>query len=151
MKPIIIALALCVLSGCASVPRSPKPNVPVAGEMHERLSAVIKRDGFRHGVRSERGEGREFDSVFISVPMDAIRRRHESLDQLLVDIAAICLAPEFSSYMVLIELTGADPADFDYMKSVIGPLLSGRKNIKIEASKDTRADITITMARPKGQ
>lgn len=152
MKRILCMAAICVLSGCAPVQRHARtPVMPAVGEMHERLSAVIKQDGFRHGVHSERGDEREFDAVSISVPMDAIKRRHESLDQLLLDIAAICLAPEFSAYQVLIEMSSADAADFQYMKSVIGPPLSARRNIRIEASRDTRSDITITMLRPKAR
>jgi hypothetical protein len=152
MKRLLAMAAVCLLLGCAPLQRrAASPNLPTVGEMHERLSMVIKQDGYRHGVRSERGEEREFDSVFISVPMDAIKRRHESLDQLLLDIASICLAPEFSEYLVLIELASNDAADFEYMKSIIAPLLSGRKNIRIEAGKDTRSDITITMGKPKGR
>lgn len=152
MKRLLVLLAAWALCGCSPIQRQPGgPAVPTVGEMHERLSAVIRQDGFRHGVRGERGDDRVVDSVFISVPMDAIKRRHESLDQLLLDIAAICLAPEFAEYQVLIELSSSDVADFEYMKSVIAPPLAGRRNIRIEASKDVRNDITITMVKPKGR
>ena len=145
-------LALCLtlsgLAGCAAKAQRPAQKQEVA-LMHERLSQTIMRHGFSHGIRSQRNELRDIDSIYLSVPLDSLKRRHENFVTMLHEIATICASPEFSALTIYIELGTRDEKDLTYMHDQFNALLAGKKNIQVVDQPDERSDITITVVQPK--
>lgn len=117
-------------------------------DLHERLSAVIARDGFSHGLRSQRDGWQDFDSVYVRIALDSLKRRHYSLDNLMQDIGRVCALPNYAHLAIRIEIGAGDEEDRMYLKAVLEPAIKGKSNITIIVAPDAYNDITIAVRRP---
>lgn len=115
-------------------------------ELHERLSHAISRHGFNHGLRGTREDGRNIDSIYISISLDSLKRRHESIDQMLADVGRICTAKEFAEVNIRIELSARDDDDMLYLYGLIQPTTAGAINVQVVRVRDAVNDIVITVA-----
>lgn len=119
-------------------------------DIHERLSAVIARDGFSHGLRSERDGSQDFDSIYIHVALDSLKRRHYTLDNLMKDIGTICALPSYAHLAIRIEIAAGDEDDRTYLKTLLMPEVTGKANITVVTDQDLYNDIVITVRHPEG-
>lgn len=135
-------------AGCSNVVHELKAARAARGEaLHERLSDVIHENGFTHGIRSIRQDGREFDTVFVSIPLDSLKRQHISLHHMLFNVARLCARPEYSSIAIQIELNAADEKDRAYMRDIVEPIVAGARNVSVIAQREAENDLVITLAR----
>lgn len=142
------AFVLLALTGCALDSRSGGRDGSVV-DIQERLSTVITRNGFAHGLRSERGGTRHVDSIYINVPLDSLKRRHYSLENLIKDIARVCTQPDFAAFPIRVEFGGGDEKDKTYMQEVFLREAGERKNIKVSITSEGYNDIEITIYHPR--
>jgi hypothetical protein len=148
IRTLSVLLALLTLAGlpaCTDKLSRPASQDREIRDIHERLSQAMRRHGFNHGIRSQRNGNQDIDSIYVSVPLDALLRRHASLDGLLKDIAGICAG---SDYPILIELGARDEKDMNYMRSRLEPELGKKKNVVLENTPGSASDITITVLHP---
>lgn len=148
-RGIVVSLMLLVLmlTGCTPVVsdlRAARDTHPDA--LHELLSRSIHSYGFSHGVRSVREDDREIDSVFVSIPLDSLKRQHISLHHMLFNVARLCARPEFSNRTIQIELNAGDDSDRAYMRGIVEPIVAAARNVKVGSQRDARNDIVITIS-----
>lgn len=147
-KTLLAAAVAMILSGCASHSRHDPSSIAAQNDVHEKLSAVITRDGFTHGLRSQRDGWQDFDSIYIRVALDALKRRHYSLDNLMKDIGRICALPNYAHLAIRIEIGAGDEADREYLNSMLLPVVAGKTNITVITAPDAYNDITIAVRHP---
>lgn len=156
MKPLlswiktIVGVASVTAAMLACAPRTLlDPRVLDArNQIHERLSAVIVRDGFSHDLRGHRDGTRDYDSIYIHLSLDSLKRRHYSLDNLLKDIGAICTLPSYARFAIRIEITAGDEDDRNYLRAMLAPAVAGKGNIEVVTGTDSYNDIIITIGNP---
>lgn len=140
-------LSVLMLAGCAPMVSDLKSaRDPHSETLHEQLSRSIHSYGFSHGVRSVREDDREIDSVFVSIPLDSLKRQHISLHHMLFNVARLCARPEFSTRTIQIELNAGDESDRTYMRGIVEPIVAEARNVKVVSQRDSRNDIVITIA-----
>lgn len=157
---VVLALAACAsLKSQDQTSRKARSDILTAqdlslrkarNDIHERLSAVIARDGFSHGLRSERDGSQDFDSVYIHVALDSLKRRHYTLDNLMKDIGTICALPSYAHLAIRIEIAAGDEEDRMYLKNLLVPAVAGKANITVVTDQDLYNDIVITIRHPEG-
>ena len=135
----------------ACVPRTLglRPEPPVGAglrDVHERLSLVIARDGFEHGLRTHVEGQREIDSIYIRIPFDSLRRRHPGLEKLMRDIGAIFRQPEFSALPIRIDIGAGDAGDREYLRQALLAALAGAGRVEVGLEASDHNDIVITVA-----
>ncbi len=136
-----------MLVGCAPVVSELKAaRDPHSEALHEQLSRSIHSFGFSHGVRSVREDDREIDSVFVSIPLDSLKRQHVSLHHMLFNVARLCARPEFSARSIQIELNAGDDRDRAYMRGIVEPIVAEARNVKVVSQRDASNDIVITVS-----
>ena len=138
---------LAVLPGCALDPARAKAGS--AEEINERLSQVISRAGFTHGLRSQHKGYSHVDSIYIQVPLDSLKRRHYSLETLIKDVGKVCSLPQYSAYPIQIDVGAGDEPDRLYLEAELLKWVGGKPNIKVFVEPDTYNDILITIAHPE--
>ena len=141
----VMVLSLAGLAGCAQ--KIPLVTTTEAGasDIHERLSYTIRRHGFRHGIMSNREDNRDIDSIFVSVPLDGLKRQHPGLERMLTAVGTICALPEYADVPVRVELGTMDEADLKFMRNIFEKTLAGKTNAEIVSVSDSRSDLTITV------
>lgn len=145
VKPyLIFLLSFGILYGCASGLDLRNEKEQRITELHERLSYAISRSGFTHGLRGMREEGRNIDSIYISLSLDSLKRRHLTLDQMLTDVARICADKEFAAVDIRIEISASDEADLQYLRGMIEPTVVAAPNVRVSQMRDATNDIVIT-------
>ena len=146
-----VLLSVLVLSGCAPVGA---PRNTQGTELHERLSQSIHSYGFSHGVRSVREDDRKIDTVFVTIPLDSLKRQFINLHHMLFNAARLCARPEYASMTILIELNAGDESDREYMRKIVEPLVAEAKNVKVVSQRESANDFVVTIsydpARPAG-
>lgn len=141
---VFLALALATLGGCSQKMALGIPAEHEVNDIHERLSYIIRRHGFRHGIMSSREDNRDIDSIFVSVPLDGLKRKHPGLEKMLTAVGSICALPEYADISVRIELGTMDEADLKFMRGIFEKTLAGKANAEIVSVSDSRSDLTIT-------
>lgn len=143
------AASILILISACTLQKHPDPNfAKERNDIHERLSAVITRDGFSHGMRSQRDGWKHIDSIYIRIALDSLKRRHYSLDNLMKDIGAVCALPRYRHLNFRIEIGAGDEDDRIYLSAVLAPAIKGKTNIFVATSADVYNDITITVQHP---
>ena len=135
---------LMVLPGCTALDMKSGGRLGSAGDIQERLSAVIARNGFTHSLRSERSGGVHVDSIYISVPLDSLKRRHYSLENLMRDVGQICALPEYATLPIHVEFAAGDDEDRHYLQALLFKEVDGKRNVSITVESDFFNDILIT-------
>lgn len=143
-----MASVATVLASCAPQQRHDQNVTAARDDIHEKLSAVITRDGFTHGLRSQRDGWQHFDSIYVRIALDALKRRHYTLDNLMKDIGRTCALPNYSHLAIRIEIGAGDEADREYLSSMLMPAIQGKPNITVIAAPDIYNDITIAVSHP---
>jgi hypothetical protein len=144
MSSVLLALSL---TGCAIEPRAGGRDRSLS-DIQERLSVAISHNGFTHSLRSERDGSRHVDSIYISVPLDSLKRRHYSLENLVKDVGRICSLPEYAGDPILIIVGVGDAEDRSYLKDEFLKVLGQRPNIRVSVDSDGYNDILITVRHP---
>lgn len=150
-RTLLAGLAIVLAAGCSNVVHELKAARNARGEaLHERLSQVIHDNGFTHGIRSVREDQREIDTVFVSIPLDSLKRRHISLHHMLFAAARLCARPEYAAVSIRIELNAADESDREYMRGIVGPIVADARNVSLFAQREAENDFVITMSHAPG-
>lgn len=142
---VVMVLTLAGLGGCCQKTLPGTSTEQGLSDIHERLSYSIRLHGFRHGIMSTREDNRDIDSIFVSVPLDALKRQHPGLEKMLVMVGTICALPEYADISVRIELGTMDEADLNFMRNTLEKALADKPNAKIVAMPGSRSDLTITV------
>jgi hypothetical protein len=141
----VFMLATC-LAGCAPLVSDLKASRGQhVGAIHEQLSNAIQRNGFSHGIRIMREDEREIDVIFVSIPLDALKRQFISLHHMLFNVARISARPEFSRIDIQIELNASDEEDRKYMQGIVEPIVADARNVTVTAQRENTNDLVITM------
>lgn len=155
--PAAILIPLCLtavlLSGCVATPAGQRGGPAYAqpgatGEtpdIHESLSQIVTRHGFRHEVRSQRDGERELDAILIPIALDSLKRRHESLDGLLHDLGRAFDQPEYRGLPVLVEISAEDAEDLAYLQATMTSAVQRKAGLRIKSSLEADAALVITV------
>lgn len=150
-RTLLAGLAITLAAGCSNVVHELKAARNVRSEaLHERLSQIIHDNGFTHGIRSVREDQREIDTVFVSIPLDSLKRRHISLHHMLFNVARLCARPEYAAVAIRIELNAVDESDREYMRDIVGPIVADARNISVFAQREAENDFVVTMSHAPG-
>lgn len=145
---LLAGLFAIVLAGCSNVVHELKAARNQRDEaLRERLSDVIHDNGFSHGIRSVRQDERELDTLFVSIPLDSLKRRHVSLHHMLFNVARLCARPEYASISIQIELNAADESDRAYLRDIVEPIVAEARNVTVIAQREAENDLVITLSR----
>lgn len=142
---VIFTFTLALLGGCSQKLQHGAATEPALSDIHERLSYIIRRQGFRHGIMSTRDDERDIDTIFVSVPLDGLKRKHPGLEKMLTMVGNICALPEYTDIAVRIELGTMDESDINFMRDIFKKTLGNKPNAEVVSVKDSRSDITITV------
>lgn len=142
----VVAVAL---AGCA-VSRH-KPPDPAQGlrDIHDRLSAISTRQGFHNGIHTSEGTAGRLDYLFIRFTLDGVKRRHESLDDLLGLIGRVCASPEFAGLAIEVEVRSPEEADRRYLRDTVAGAAGNRPNIAVLPRAAGYSGIIISVTRPR--
>lgn len=150
---IVMSLTALLLSGCAATPAG-QPGGPgyakpgtadETPDIHESLSEIVSRHGFKHEVRSQRDGERELDTILIPIALDSLKRRHESLDAMLQELGQALNRPEYRSLSVLVGISADDAEDLAYMESTIASAAQRRTGLRIKSSLQADAALEISV------
>ncbi len=150
---VLVAVVLLAggLAGCATVVSDLKAaRTPHAEALHERLSEIAHGYGFSHGIRSIRDDAREIDTIFVSIPLDSLKRRFINLHHMLLNVAMLCARPEFSKVSIRIELNTSDASDLAYMRGIVEPVLVDAHNVSLVPQRENSNDMVITLSNSPG-
>lgn len=145
-------LILSLLATACVPPKLPLPSAataPQLKDLHERLSYVIRKHGFEHGIMSRRTMTHDIDAIYIPLPLDTLKRQHDSLENLIQELAAICKLPQYDEIKVLIELGTKDKTDREYLKTRVAEAMAGQDHVRVESNPETFNDITITITHQR--
>jgi hypothetical protein len=117
-------------------------------DLQERLSSAISRNGFSHGLRSERVPGFHYDSIYIHIPLDSLKRRHYSLGNLMRDVGKVCSLPEYAEYPIRIEFAAGDFEDRSYLETLLLKEVGTKTNVVVTVHSDVFNDMLITVTHP---
>ena len=148
-RGIVVAVIVwfASMTGCAPMVSELKAARNQQGEaLHERLSQLIHSFGFRHAIRSVREDSREIDTIFVTIPLDSLKRRHVSLHGMLFNVGRLCARPEHANVSIQIELNAGDEIDRAYLRGVVEPLVAEASNVKVGSQNDAANDFVITLA-----
>ncbi len=137
--------AFAFLAGCASVHQPASGSGFSSQYFHEKLSELISRDGFPHKIISERSDHANLDSIHIRFPTDSVKRRHEGLEKLLVDIARMCSLPEYSQMPVRIVVNAVEGSDGSYIRRVLETSIAKDANMSVAVSLGTIDGMVISV------
>ncbi|OGS91391.1 MAG: hypothetical protein A2Z95_08815 [Gallionellales bacterium GWA2_60_18] len=142
---VIVLLACAALAGCS---QNAAPGTAMQArliDIHEHLSYAIRKAGYDHSIMSRREGPVNIDSIFISMPLDGVKRQHPSVEKLLNSIGTICARPEYADVALHIELDASDYDNFLFMRGVLEKALGARTNARIIANQNPRNTITVTL------
>lgn len=117
-------------------------------DIQERLSESIAADGFSHRLISDRTPKTHHDSIYLRIPLDGMKRRHEGVRQLLANIARICALPEYSAFPIRIVVATADEEDGRFLRAVMDQEVGGRKNVSFEVNTGSAGGVMIAVTHP---
>lgn len=141
-------LVMMAAMACSTVDKKNGGNSKAGDDIQERLSAIIGRNGFTHSLRSERDGGQHRDSVYISIPLDNLKRRHYSLENLLRDLGRVCAQPEYAALPIRVEFAAGDVSDRRYLQEQFLKEVGDKANISVSVESDLFDDILIMTAHP---
>ncbi len=144
----LYAGVIALLLGCAAAPQHAQQISPIT-DIHESLSEVIERHGFSHEIRSQREGHREIDTIFIAIPLDSLKRRHEALDNLMNEIGLTFTRPEYLELPVSVEIVTEEAEDGVYLQTALLPAISKRENIRVTLGADSDNRVIITVGHPR--
>lgn len=143
---IFAALAALSLGACAT--KRPHSEQAVVGkDIHESISLIGNRHGFHDGIRTIRDDGRGLDYTFMRLPLDGVKTRHYSLDNVLKGIGTVIAQPEFAKLPINIEIRASDETDRLYMRDALTHAIAGRASVDVNLRPATYSGIVITVAR----
>lgn len=145
--PILILGALSI-AGCASTRQADVELIRDHGDIHERLSEVISRDGFSHRIISDRSDAIHQDSIHLSIPIDGIKRRHEGVERVLISIARVCALPEYVALPIRIVVATIDDDDGKYMRTLLDREIGSSTNISVQVKSGSGEGIVIAIRHP---
>lgn len=144
----VLLTAALVLAACAPVVRAPVDAAMESKDIHERLSESIAADGFSHRIVSDRTAHTHHDSIHLRIPLDGMKRRHESVRKLLGNIARICALPEYSALPIRIVVATAEEEDGEFLRAVMDQEAGGRSNVSFEVNKGSGGGVLIAVTHP---
>lgn len=118
------------------------------GDIHERLSEAISRDGFDYNFGTERDGSERIDVIHIKISLDSLKGRHLSLEKLMTDIGRVCSHPNYAHLPVSILIGAGNEDDQMYLYAILATAVKGRRNIALVAATDTRNEIIVTVRHP---
>lgn len=139
---------LAALSACTPSKANDPGLVGVRNDIHERLSEVITRDGFGHGLRVQRDGLNHYDEISIGVSLDSLKGRHLSLEKLITDIGWVCAHPNYAHLPIRIFIGAGDDDDQMYLYAILAAAIKGRGNVALVTVSDSRNEIVVTVRHP---
>lgn len=143
-----ILAVLLVSTACCTVDAKSAAQAKANEDIQERLSAAISRNGFSHALRSERGNGRHNDAIYIEIPLDNLKRRHYSLENMLRDVGRVCALPEYGALAIRVEFAAGDHSDRLYLQELFLREVADRNNIGVGIESNRYSDIVISTSHP---
>lgn len=119
------------------------------GDIHERISDVISRDGFSHRIISDRSDSMHSDSIHLRIPIDGIKRRHEGVERVLISIARVCALPEFAALPIRIVIATTDDDDGKYMRALLDREIGVSANVSVQVTSGPGEGIAIAIKHPR--
>lgn len=137
---LLLALAL-LTAGC--VPLETKRSVTPGehGDLDERISAVMRRNGYSHEVHSFRtAQGVDDDFISIHISLDALRRHNRVLEKMLREIGAVCQREEYAHIPVTFKFFTDDSDSGEYVEKILNQALGQRRSWILEQDSRQEGD-----------
>ncbi len=143
-----LIFGVLAIAACASTRQSDGDTVRDQGDIHERLSEVISRDGFSHRIISDRSDAIHNDSIHLRIPIDGIKRRHEGVERVLMSIARVCVRQEFVALPIRIVVATIDDDDGKYMRALLDREIGASTNVSVQVTTGSSEGIAIAIRHP---
>jgi hypothetical protein len=141
--PGLLAASLLVLAGCTTT--GDKKAAP-GGSIHEIYSHGIRKAGFTHEVRLVRENTRHFDVITVHIPLDALRRRHDSLERVLKSIGEIAAAHNLPT---LIDVQAEEEEDLEFVQARLMGYVGRSPNVQMHfIANRPQTRIVVMVSRP---
>ncbi len=152
LRSLVVVPALLfgvlVIAACTSGGHTSTEAARDLGDIHERLSEVISRDGFSHRIISDRSDVIHNDSIHLRIPIDGIKRRHEGVERVLISIARVCASPEFVALPIRIVVATIDDDDGKYMRALLDREIGASTNVSVQVTAGSGEGIVIAVRHP---
>lgn len=146
---LLAAAVLFSLGGCAA--KRPLPEASVSGkDIHDRISIVSSRHGFDDGLRTLHDSVREVDYTVVRFPLDGVKTRHYSLENLLKGIGGVLAQPEFAGLPIRIEIRAEDEADRIFLRDALTRAIAGKAEVDVRLRPAAYSGMVIAAARGGG-
>ena len=143
-----LIFGVLAIAACASTRQADVALERAHGDIHERLSDVISRDGFSHRIISDRTDTLHNDSIHLRIPIDGIKRRHEGVERVLISIARVCALPEFVALPIRIVVATIDDDDGKYMRAMLNREIGTSTNVSVQVTSGSSEGIVIAIRHP---
>ncbi len=143
-----MTLALVAVTACTTARQSEPGPIVEQSDIHERLSEMISRSGFAHGLQSQRDGIDHFDAISIRLSLDSLKGRHLSLEKLMKDIGRICAHPNYAYLPIQIDIRAGEEEDQMYLYAILATMVGERGNINVLTTTKLRAEIIVTVRHP---
>lgn len=144
----VMASVLTALPGCAPGRQADPGLLREQGDIRERLSEAISRDGFDHILRTHLDGPEPVYVINIKVSLDSLKGRHLSLEKLMMDIGRVCSHPDYGHFPISILIGAGDEDDQMYLYAILATAVKGRNNIALTPATDSHNEITIMVRHP---
>lgn len=145
LSALLVTVAVIVVAACAPVRQLDTESGREYEDIHERLSDVIARAGFSHRIVSDRSDSAHLDSIHLRIPLDGMKRRHEGVERVLIDIARVCALPEFASLPIRIVVATIDEEDGRYLRAVMDKEAGIGSNVTVQVTVGSGEGIVIAV------
>lgn len=146
--PLALAavIAATSLAGCAARRPAPDPTVR-ARDIHEGITIVGNRHGFHSGIHKQRDAGRDIDYTYVRLPLDGVKMRHYSLENMLKGIGHLIAQPEFSRLPIKVEIRASEEADRLFLRDTLTEAIHGKASVDVKLRPAPYSGIVIAVAR----
>lgn len=143
---LIAAAAMVLLIGCAA--RRPLPDKAItAKDIHEGISIIGSRHGFRSGIQIRRDADQDIDYTFVRFSLDGVKTRHYSLENLLKGIGNYIAQPQFASLPIKVEIRASEEVDRLFLRNALTHAIDGKSSIDVKLRPASYSAIVIAVAR----
>lgn len=143
-----VTLASMAVVACTTARHSESSPIVEQSDIHERLSEMISRSGFAHGLRSQRDGTDHFDVISILISLDSLKGRHPSLERLVKDIGRISAHPNYAYLPIRIDIRAEEEEDQMYLYAILATMVGGQGNINVSTTTRPRAEILVIVRHP---
>lgn len=141
-KSLIAVLALALLA-TACIPLEKRYANPAdSSDLHERISAIMRKNGYAHEIHSFRSaQGADDDFISVHISLDALRRHNRMLEKMLKEIGAVCQADAFKDIPLAFRFFTDDSENAEYVQKILSLSLGENRSWILEQDSKQEGEL----------